>query len=57
METHLFHFDGDLYGKTVTTYFYKFLRPEQKFANVHELKAAVDADILKARSYFQEEKL
>lgn len=57
VETHLFHFDGDLYGKTVTTYFYKFLRPEQKFADVHELKSAVDADILKAKSFFQEEKL
>ena len=57
VETHLFHFGGDLYGKTVTTYFYKFLRPEQKFANVCELQAAVDADILEAKSYFREEKL
>ena len=55
-ETYLFHFSGDLYGKTVTTYFYRFLRPEQKFSDVDALKAAVEADIAQAKIYFREEK-
>ena len=49
-ETNIFDFDGDLYGKTVTVEFLKFLRPEKKFSSVDELMAQVHSDIAKAKS-------
>ena len=33
-----------LYGKKITLKFHKFLRPEQKFANLDELKAQIQKD-------------
>ncbi len=51
-ETFLLQFDGDLYGKTVTTEFLHFLRAEQKFSSVSDLKAAVDRNITEAETYF-----
>ena len=47
-ETNIFDFEGDLYGKTVTVEFLEFIRPEQKFTSVDELKAQVELDIEKA---------
>ena len=31
-------YEGDLYGREITLEFYRFLRPEQKFASLRELK-------------------
>lgn len=45
VETYLADYNGDLYGKTVTTEFLRFVRPERKFDGVEELKAAVQRDI------------
>ncbi len=53
-ETFLLDFDGELYGKTVKTEFLHFLRPEQRFSSVEELKKAVDKNILEAKAYFAE---
>lgn len=55
LETHILDFDGDLYGKTVTVYFYKKGRDEQTFADINALKAAVENDCAYARAYFQKE--
>ena len=55
-ETFVFDYHGDLYGKTVTTEFYGFLRPERHFSDVNALKAAVELDIQSAILYFQAEK-
>ena len=44
VETHLPHFSGDLYGKEVTVYFMRFLRPERKFASIDELFSQIAAD-------------
>lgn len=43
-ESWILDFDGDLYGKTVTLAFYKFLRPEQKFGNLEELQRQIHRD-------------
>lgn len=51
-ETHLFDFDGDLYGKELHTAFYAYLRPERKFPDADALRAAISADAQKARDYF-----
>ena len=55
-ETYIFDYQGDLYGKTVTTEFYGFLRPELHFSGVQALKSAVELDIQSAALYFQAEK-
>lgn len=52
-ETHILDFDGDLYGKKITVAFCKFLRPEQKFANLDELKAQIAEDIAQTHSILQ----
>lgn len=44
VEPWILDFDGDLYGKEITLQFHKFLRPEQKFANLDELKAQIQKD-------------
>lgn len=49
VEPHLLDFDGDLYGKQLTLEFYKFLRPEQKFDSLEELKAQIEKDCAESR--------
>lgn len=41
VEPWLLDFERDLYGKTITLQFYEFLRPEQKFTDLDELKAEI----------------
>lgn len=48
-ESWLLDFDGDLYGKHMTVLLHKFLRPEQKFADLEELKRQIRADATAAR--------
>ena len=48
-ETHLFDFDGNLYGRNIRVEFLEFIRPEQKFASVEELTVQVLKDIEKAK--------
>ena len=51
-ETHILDYGGNLYGKQVRVRFYKFIRPEQKFGSVDELKAQIRADAEATRAYF-----
>lgn len=44
VETTLLNFDGNLYGKRITVYFLYFLRPEQKFDSLEELKDQIERD-------------
>lgn len=53
-ETHIVDYNGDLYGKKIKIEFFKRLRDERKFADVKELKAAVEKDIEAAKKYFNE---
>ena len=41
VEPWLLDYDGDLYGKKITLEFLDFLRPEQKFDSLEDLKAAI----------------
>ncbi len=43
-ETYIIDFQGDLYGKTVEVYFFRFVRPETKFASIDQLKAQIARD-------------
>ena len=49
LETHLFDFDGDLYGKYLSVELIRYIRPEAKFANQEALIAQIAADAAKAR--------
>ena len=49
LETHLFDFDGDIYGKTLRVSLVDYIRPEQKFDGIESLKAQIDADCGLAR--------
>ncbi len=44
IEVHLLDWLGDLYGHTLTVELEQFIRPEQKFASLDELKAQIKAD-------------
>ena len=48
-ETHIFDFNGDLYGKYVKVEFIDFIREERKFESLNELSAQVFEDIKKAK--------
>ncbi|MBQ4530798.1 MAG: bifunctional riboflavin kinase/FAD synthetase [Lachnospiraceae bacterium] len=51
VETYLFDFSGNLYGKTLTVELYKYERPEMKFKSVETLKEKMESDIEKAKNY------
>lgn len=44
-ETHILGFSGDLYNEYVNVEFFKFIRPEQKFDSVDELKMQIAKDM------------
>ena len=50
-ETHIFDFHGDLYGKTLTVEFIKFLRSERKFSSLDDLTEQIKTDIENAKKY------
>ena len=52
-ESWLLDFDGDLYGKHMTLQFHAFLRPEQKFASLEELKAEIEKNAAETRKIFE----
>src|SRR3569833_1675605 len=49
METHLFDFDGDLYGKHLSVELIQYIRPEAKFPSLADLIAQIGADAARAR--------
>lgn len=50
VEPWILDFSGDLYGREITLYFHKFLRPEQKFNNLEALKQQIQADAAATRN-------
>lgn len=48
-ETHIFDFEGDLYGRDVRVLLYKHLRPERRFPDLAALSAQIAADAEAAR--------
>lgn len=53
VETYLFEYNGNAYGKNVRIELHRFKRPEQKFASVDEMKEQVGHDISYAKEYFK----
>jgi riboflavin kinase/FMN adenylyltransferase len=52
IETHIFDFDGDIYGREIEVFFVKRLRGVKAFSSLEELKAQIAADCKTAREYF-----
>jgi riboflavin kinase/FMN adenylyltransferase len=50
LEVHLFDFDEEIYGEDLEITFRKFLRPEQKFAGLDELRQQIASDAEQARA-------
>ncbi|CAL1241774.1 bifunctional riboflavin kinase/FAD synthetase [Candidatus Methylocalor cossyra] len=53
LETHLFDFSGDLYGRMVEVVFHRKLREERRFASLAELRAQIERDVAEARDHFR----
>ena len=53
VEPWLMDFDGDLYEKFVVLEFYKFLRPERKFASLEALKEEIQKNAEQTRNFFE----
>jgi riboflavin kinase/FMN adenylyltransferase len=50
LETFLFDFTGDLYGKTIDVAFIGWIRPEEKFTTIVDLVRQMDEDSRRARA-------
>lgn len=49
LEAHIIDFNADLYGRRLRVFLDDFIRPEQKFDNLDELKIQISKDIEQAR--------
>jgi riboflavin kinase/FMN adenylyltransferase len=52
VETYLLDFSENVYGETLQTFFYKFLRSERKFPSVEELRQQIQTNAKQAKEYF-----
>ena len=52
-ETWILDYSGDLYGQCVTLEFFRFIRAEQRFNSLEELKFAVQLDSSYTRIFFE----
>lgn len=55
VEVNLFDFAGDLYGCRVEVLFHRFIRKEQRFADITALKEQISRDIAATKEYFNED--
>lgn len=51
METYIFDYTGDLYGRKLKVDLFVFERPERKFASLNELKEQMEKDTAFGKSY------
>ncbi|MDD2760645.1 MAG: bifunctional riboflavin kinase/FAD synthetase [Methylomonas sp.] len=52
LETHLFDFNQDIYGRYVEVHFKAKLRDEIRFSSLADLKAQIERDVEAARTFF-----
>jgi riboflavin kinase/FMN adenylyltransferase len=52
LELYLFDLDREIYGEEMEVRFLRYIRPEQKFADLEALKAQIAADVQQARESF-----
>lgn len=56
LEVNLFNCSGDLYGKTMSVQFHKYIRAEKKFSGVEELCRKIEEDKKAIKTYFLNKK-
>ena len=56
LEVNLFNCSGDLYGKTISVQFHKYIRAEKKFSGVEELCRQIEEDKKAIKTYFLNKK-
>lgn len=56
IETNIFDFDENIYGKKVKLFFYRKIRDEKKFDSLEDLKNQLESDEIQTREYFLQEK-
>ena len=54
IETHVFDYEGDLYGREVTVVFYAFERPERRFESLEDLKKQLREDVVWGKQHVLE---
>lgn len=54
VETYIFDYDDDCYGKYIDVYLLYFCRKERRFASTDELKDAIEQDKITALNYLKE---
>ncbi|PCJ39680.1 MAG: riboflavin biosynthesis protein RibF, partial [Moraxellaceae bacterium] len=54
LETHLFNYKKDIYGRRITVAFRHEIRKEQKFDGLEALKAQISQDICSAKTFFSQ---
>lgn len=54
LETYLFDFDKEIYGRYVEVHFHKKIRDELRFASLEELKAQILKDVAETKKIFAE---
>ena len=55
VETHIFDYEGDLYGQRLCVEMHAFLRPERPFDSVEALREQIARDAAAARAFFAAE--
>ena len=53
LETHIFDYSGNAYGKIIQVEFLKKLRDEEKYSTMEELTNAIHNDTEQAKQYFR----
>jgi len=52
IEMNIFDFDENIYGRIIKVFVCAYLRPEEKFNSLDELKAQIDIDKQNSLQYF-----
>jgi riboflavin kinase/FMN adenylyltransferase len=53
LETHIFDYNSDVYGKIITVELLEKIRDEAKYPDLETLTQAIASDAAHARNYFQ----
>ena len=57
LETHLFDFDKEIYGRYVEVHFKQKIRDEMRFQSLEQLQAQIEIDAVEAKKIFEIKKL
>jgi riboflavin kinase/FMN adenylyltransferase len=57
VETFLFDYSNDIYGKMIEVELYDYIRPEMKFGSLKELSHQMSKDIIRTKEFFKNNKV